>query len=122
MPVKEKPRNGGQWTEARYFGFIRSALRAAFTRWGPKHAAKQRVKQGYNQYQCASCEGIFGNKDVEVDHIVPAGSLKRFDDLPGFVERLFCEADGFQLLCKGCHQIKTNAERAELKRIRDESK
>jgi hypothetical protein len=24
---------------------------------------------------------------------------------------LFCEADGFQLLCKPCHQLKTNEER-----------
>ena len=107
----ERTRNGGQWTEARYFGFIRSALRSAFQKWGPKHEAKRQSKIAHNTYVCAHCEGQFGNKDVEVDHIVPAGSLKTFNDLPGFVERMFCEADGFQVLCKDCHQIKTNAER-----------
>ena len=107
----ERTRNGGTWTEARYFGFIRSSLRSAFTKWGPKHQAKKDAKVAYNQYECASCREVFGSKDVEVDHIVPAGSLKTFDDLPGFVERMFCEADGFQVLCKPCHQAKTNAER-----------
>jgi len=107
----EKTRNGGTWSEARYFGFIRSALRAAFQRWGPRNACKVQAKVGYNQYECAQCGGIFGNKEVQVDHIVPAGSLKTYDDLPGFVERMFCERDGVQLLCKPCHQIKTNEER-----------
>jgi hypothetical protein len=37
--------------------------------------------------------------------------LKDYSDLPGFVERMFCEVEGFQLLCKGCHQTKTNEER-----------
>ena len=112
----EKTRNSNTWSEARYFGFIRSTLRAGFTRWGPKHEAKKKAKVAYNAYECASCGETFTNKEVEVDHIVPAGSLKSFDDLPQFVERLFCEADGFQLLCKPCHQDKTNAERLARKK------
>jgi 5-methylcytosine-specific restriction endonuclease McrA len=50
-------------------------------------------------------------KETQVDHIIPTGPLKDFSDLPGFVERLFCEADGLRILCDGCHQKKTNAER-----------
>ena len=111
----EKTRNSGTWSEARYFGFIRSTLRAGFTRCGPKHEAKRKAKTGYNAYTCCACGDTFGNKDVEVDHITPAGSLKTFADLPGFVERMFCEADGFQLMCKPCHQLKTNAERTARK-------
>ncbi len=111
MARGEKTRNSGQWTEARYFGFIRSALRSAFMRWAPKHEAKRLSKIAYNQYECAECSGVFANKEVEVDHIVPAGTLKTYDDLPLFVERMFCEAEGFQVLCKDCHQAKTNQER-----------
>ena len=107
----ERTRNNGTWTEARYFSFIRSALRSAFQKWGPKHEAKRLAKRGYNQYECAHCNEIFSNKDTEVDHIEPAGSLKAYDDLPAFVERMFCEVEGFQVLCKACHQVKTNAER-----------
>ena len=111
----EKTRNNGNWSEARYFGFIRSALRSAFMKWQPKHEAKRLSKIAYNQYECASCKGVFANKEVEVDHIVPAGSLKTYEDLPGFVERMFCEPDGFQVLCKPCHQLKTNQEREDRK-------
>lgn len=107
----ERTRNGGTWTEARYFSFIRSALRSAFQKWGPKHEAKKLAKRGYNQYECAHCGEIYGNKDTEVDHIEPAGSLKTYEDLPAFVERMFCEVEGFQVLCKACHQVKTNEER-----------
>jgi hypothetical protein len=107
----ERTRNGGNWTEARYFSFIRSALRSAFQKWGPKHEAKKLAKRGYNQYECAHCGEIYGNKDTEVDHIEPAGSLKTYEDLPAFVERMFCEVEGFQVLCKACHQVKTNEER-----------
>lgn len=107
----ERTRNGGNWTEARYFSFIRSALRSAFQKWGPKHEAKKLAKRGYNQYECAHCGEIYGNKDTEVDHIEPAGSLKTYNDLPSFVERMFCEVEGFQVLCKACHQVKTNEER-----------
>lgn len=113
MPRRvERTRNGGKWSEARYFGFIRSALRSAFTKWGPKFEAKAKAKVAYNTYVCAACDGWFGTKEVEVDHIEPAGSLRKYEDLPRFVERMFCEVDGFQILCKECHQKKTNAEKA----------
>ena len=113
----EKTRNSMQWTEARFFGFIRSALRGAFMKWGPKHAAKESAKVSVTgkahrfEYTCAACKGGFRSTEVQVDHIVPAGSLKTFDDLPGFVERMFCEQVGFQVLCSDCHQLKTNNER-----------
>ena len=64
-----------------------------------------------SRYRCNTCDELFRSSDVQVDHITPCGSLRTFDDLPGFVERMFCEADGFQVLCKECHQLKTNEER-----------
>lgn len=112
----ERTRNGGRWTEARYFGFIRSALRSAFQKWPPKHDAKLAAKVEYNTYVCAHCDKWYGSSQVQVDHIKPCGSLKSFRDLPEFVENMFCEEDGFQVLCKDCHQAKTNAERDERKR------
>ena len=63
------------------------------------------------EYQCAACKGWFKGADVDVDHIKPAGSLNKFEDLPGFVERLFCEADNLQVMCKDCHSEKTAKER-----------
>jgi hypothetical protein len=51
-----------------------------------------------------------------VDHVIPAGSLRSWDDLPIFAERLFCEreVDGvkrLQRLCDKCHTKKTKDDR-----------
>ena len=112
-----KTRNGLQWTEARFFGFIRGALRKAFLRWPQRQAAKNRAKvidaAGKPKWVCADCSQLFMAKDTEVDHVVPCGSCNTFADLPGFVERMFCEADGFQILCKPCHLSKTNKSRSK---------
>ena len=47
-------------------------------------------------------------KEVAVDHIVAVGTLRDWDDIGGFCERLFVEEDALQLLCTSCHQTKTN--------------
>ena len=112
-----RTRAGNTWSESRYFQFIRSALRQAFNRYPAKFQARKAAertvtgKRHKYEYQCAECEDWFMGKEIQVDHIEPAGSLKTFNDLPQFCERLFCEADGMQVMCKPCHQSKTNAER-----------
>ena len=67
------------------------------------------------EYTCADCNEWFKTKEVEVDHIVPAGSLKDYSDLAGFCERLFCEADNLRVLCKPCHKKRTDEERENKK-------
>ena len=57
-------------------------------------------------YQCSQCKKLFKGTEVQVDHIEPCGSLKSFDDLAGFAERLFVETDGLQVLCSKCHKEK----------------
>ena len=112
-----RTRAGNTWTEARYWQFIRSALRQAYSRYPVKFQVKkeaERTVEGFRhkyEYQCAQCSGWFTSKEIQVDHIEPAGKLSNYKDLAGFVKRLFCEADGMQVLCLECHQSKTNAER-----------
>ena len=65
------------------------------------------------EYLCAHCDKWFPEKKINVDHIVPAGTLKSSSDLPGFVDRLFCEQDNLQVLCEKCHNVKTQAEKNE---------
>jgi 5-methylcytosine-specific restriction endonuclease McrA len=65
------------------------------------------------EYECAICGGFFKAKEVQVDHLIDAGSLKDYDDLPGFVERLFTSEDMLQVLCKTCHSFKTQKVRDE---------
>jgi len=115
-----KTRAGGQWTEARYFGFIRSTLRRATMR----YPVKQQVLQANRKpndgtfdkrtkfiYTCEICSVEGQGKSMEVDHINPAGSLKSYADLAGFVERLFCEADNLRVICKECHATVTKEQK-----------
>lgn len=123
MSNKNSPVEG--WTSARYFSFLRSGLRRLWTKYPPKfqalNAAKRRKlnakgNQKY-EYKCASCNKHFAGKNVSVDHIVPAGSLRSFSDLPDFCSRLFCKLEDLQVLCYKCHKEKTNAERGIIPEI-----
>lgn len=111
----EKTRGGGRYTEAGYFGFIRSGLRQKSMRWPPKYDVMNKAKRPYTgpdkrrkfEYLCNGCDQWCAGKEVAVDHIVECGSLKSYDDLARFVETLFCEEDNLQVLCKDCHHTKT---------------
>lgn len=107
------------WTDARYWSFIRSGLRRLWSKYPLKYKAlnnAKRRKEGVQgkqkyEYQCACCSRFFAGKNVSVDHIVPAGSLRSYADLPDFCAKLFCAIEGLQVLCYACHAAKTNEER-----------
>jgi len=116
-----KSRCAGTMTESAFWSFIRSALRQKSRFWKPITECKMKARRAYKgpskrqkfEYQCNSCKVWFPEKQINVDHIVPAGSLNSSKDLPGFVERLFCEVDGLQVLCEKCHDKKTKADKHE---------
>ncbi len=117
-----KTRNAGTMTEAAYFSKIRSGLRKAFQWWEPIRRCKLAARTPYIgdskqrkwSFECAHCHKLFKGQETNVDHVVPLGSLNSLDDLPGFIGRLTAEEEtAYQLLCKPCHQIKTNNERAK---------
>jgi len=119
-----KPRNNGTMTESGFWGFIRSALRQKSRWWKPISQCKLDARRPYTgtnkrqkfEYQCNKCKGWFPEKQINVDHITPAGQLNCSNDLPGFVERLFCEVDKLQCLCKTCHDKKTLEEKQSKKK------
>ncbi len=120
-------RNGGQWTEARFRSFIRGGLRSISMRWPPKNKVKQNARVQRGVYLCAgykteshevpaSLPPLPGNKrrinNSVVDHIDPVVDPRSgFVSWDNLIKRLFCEADGFQLLCHECHKAKTADER-----------
>jgi hypothetical protein len=117
-----RTRAGGEWTEAQFWAFIRSGLRKLSQKWPPivRHAFNscRRPSQSKNkrlkwEHQCDECKNWFPRKEVQADHIEPCGSLKSFDDIPRFVERLLCELSGIRVLCVSCHKAKTQLERTE---------
>ena len=105
------------WTDAKFWAFIRSALRSAWMRWPSKYNLLNKNRKAVEgkrhkwEYQCEECRQWFQAKEVQVDHKVPAGSLNKYEDLPAFVSKLFVGEDKLAILCKPCHQIKTNEER-----------
>ena len=108
----ERTRAGGRWTEARFWGFLRSSLRRASVRWPPKADAMRAARRAYTgenrrrkwRYVCGKCGGEdFKGDEVAAHHKIDCGTLRAFSDLPGFVERLLCEEEGFVVLCKSCH-------------------
>jgi len=118
-PKVARTRNAGTMTESAFWSFIRSALRQKSRWWKPITQCKLAAKRAYKgpfkrqkfEYQCNKCKNWFPDKKINVDHIHPAGSLNCANDLPGFVERLFVEAEGLQVLCSNCHDKKTAKER-----------
>lgn len=115
-----------KWTTARFWTFIRSALRTAWNKYPVKYSVLNNSKRpaeyewygARNQklnvkweYQCNHCKDWFMGKQVSVDHIIPVGTLKDYDDLPDFTRRLFVSEEELQILCKECHDKKTQEER-----------
>ena len=110
--------NGGAWTEGRYNSFVTSILRSGSRRWPPKYATLNEAKTEKKtnpasgriaqHFKCAACGDEFTAKNVQVDHVVPIGPERSWDE---FIEALFCEQDNLQVLCLTCHKKKTKEEK-----------
>ena len=122
-----KKRNGGEWTDSRFRSFVTSALRAASRRWPPKFKALKEAFVGRKtnkktgklamHYKCAKCKKHFVAADVQVDHIKPVVDPKKgFLNWDEFINRMFCEIENLQVLCKPCHKVKTDKEKLERKK------
>lgn len=114
-----KTRANNTMTEAAFFTMIRSALRQKSRWWLPVQLAKKDARRAYIgtnkrikwEYKCTKCKNWFFEKEIEVNHKIPAGSLSSFEDLHGFVERLFCEKEDLEVVCKECHKIETSKQK-----------
>lgn len=117
--LKERTRGSNTLTEAGYWAFIRSGLRSKSMYWPPIHKAKLKARRASKsankrlkyEYQCAICKQWWPDKDIEVDHITPVGTLRSGDDLKLFVENLFCEEDKLRILCENCHKQVTKEQK-----------
>lgn len=109
-------------------GYFLSFARKAF-KWSPGYKAALakafvEKRDGVEYYRCAACREIIPRPRKRVDHIKPVvpppAPWDRSWD--GVKIRMFVSEDGLQVLCKECHQPKTNAENKERKLWRSKSK
>lgn len=122
-----KTRCSGTMTEARFDSFIKSMLRSGTMRWKPKYDAIRRrfVKNGINPatgrpcklHSCECCGQLFPQGEIKADHIRPVvDPEKGFVSWDEYIERMFCEADGFRAICQPCHHKITQEQNKERKK------
>ncbi len=100
--------------------FSRNTLRRFWKRTPMAQMAKQKARVAIGRFRCAACEGIFKEKETQIDHILPVVNISTgFVSLDDFANRLFCDESNLQILCLSCHKLKTKNENHERKAHRD---
>lgn len=133
-PQGELTKCDGRWTQAKFNSFIKNNLRSATRKWAPIQQCKKRAHVSRGLYKCDCCgqevaPTIYDEdkrkrvKNIFVDHTIPI-----IDPAVGFttwdecIERMFCDSDNLQLLCKACHTEKSAEEIAIAKERRRRTK
>ena len=123
---------------------INAIRRLSFTH-KPRNAAKAKRKVGPATWQCDMCQAvvytgkkkdipsevtdiypnaIFGK--IEIDHQESCVPLEGFPgkkwDWNIFLDNMFCDEDGFNVICKPCHDSKTFLEKEIRKEARQKNK
>jgi len=90
-----------------------NTMRRASIKLGESYAAKVNARVERGRYLCAICGGLFGPKQIHVDHTDPViCPEKGFQDLETWLDRLLPGVEGYQILCTPCHKCKTKEESA----------
>lgn len=84
--------------------YVKKSLRRVWGRSKQRQGALLKAKVERGKYVCACCGKVFRRKDIDVDHKIAIG---RFDNFDLYIERLFVDSSGLQILCKVCHKKKT---------------
>ena len=86
-------------------------LRRVSRWWTAKVEAMKKQKVSPGKYKCEMCNEVYPQKEIKMDHKEPVVDPKTsFVDWNTYIERMFCNEEGFQALCESCHFLKTTLE------------
>jgi 5-methylcytosine-specific restriction endonuclease McrA len=108
-PRKKKPRD----PNPDLFDWLVPKLRKLSMQWPPAYEAVKRARKAPNSHECAHCLKRFKDDAIKRDHIQPVvdprkeGRGMTWDEYLG---ALFCQTENYQILCKPCHDKKTDLE------------
>lgn len=96
-------------------------LRRGTYKWGPRNEALTKARVSRGLYRCVMCGPLISHpkKNIKIDHIEPVVPITGFDNWDGYIERMFCPADGFQVLCEMHHDRKTKEENEARRAFKD---
>lgn len=97
--------------DAYRFNFVKSQLRRiSVWKWNAGNVAMDRQRLERGLYQCESCKGSFGPKQINRDHVEPVIAVTGWVNWEEYINRLFVKSEGIQILCIACHECKTQTE------------
>jgi hypothetical protein len=102
--------NDNEAFEKHRFNYVKNALRIATYKWPYFHMAMSRQRLERGLYQCESCKGSFGPKEINRDHVEPVIAVTGWVNWEEYIKRLFVKSEGIQILCIACHENKTATE------------
>jgi len=128
MAKKPKPKKVKEFNRT---SWLISQLRRIFLKYPPVFQKVNSLKQTYYitskkglqlkrvKWNCQICDKEITNKEMRRDHVHPVvDPVEGFKDIGTFIDRLFCDPDNIQVICKTCHDSKSEEER----KIRKENK
>jgi 5-methylcytosine-specific restriction endonuclease McrA len=106
--------NGAWKSKSAFFTWLREKFRRGWTLYPLSTRWKNSMcwpapELGKNRFlgKCVRCEQNFAKSSLQIDHIVPAGSLLGWEDVENFARRMYSTSENLRLLCKPCHEIVT---------------
>jgi 5-methylcytosine-specific restriction endonuclease McrA len=118
-PKVKRVKKKKEWRLERY---LIPALRRIWRYYPIRRSVKSSCILPNGMIACNMCKLQFREENIQVDHIIPVGSLPKLEsgkiDWNTYIERLLCVPENLQCLCESCHKDKTQRENQERKRAK----
>ncbi len=99
------------------FKWVKRYIELMSYKWAPRTQAMNKARRVSQladkrtkwEYKCNHCAEWYKQKEIQIDHIIPKGRYSK-ETFFIWLDRLFCDVSGFQVLCTPCHKKKSASE------------